>query len=53
MTVPGLDRIINLNLMLHPVNWLLVWIILTMAGYAWHVIHDQTSAPARLSPGDD
>ena len=34
-----IDRVINLRLLAHPVNWLIVWTVLIFAGLAWAQIH--------------
>ena len=50
-----MEGIINLKLMAHPVNWLIVWIFLMMGFLAWHLVHDAvTRGPAIANgPGDD
>lgn len=35
-----MDRIINIPLLKHPMNWLVVWLVLLFAGFAWHLVHD-------------
>ncbi len=35
-----MDKIVNLDLMRHPLNWLIVWTVLLFAGFAWAVIHE-------------
>ena len=35
-----MDRVINLRLLSHPVNWLVVWSVLLFAGFAYVHIHD-------------
>lgn len=40
----GLDRVINLKLMSHPVNWLIIWTVMLFAGFAWALIHEHVTA---------
>ncbi len=34
-----MDRIVNLRLLSHPVNWLIVWTVLAIAGFAAMQVH--------------
>jgi hypothetical protein len=36
----ALDDFINLKMLGHPVNWLIVWIALLFAGFAWALVHE-------------
>lgn len=36
-----MDRIINGKLLLHPMNWLIVWTVLLFAGFAWTLAHEE------------
>jgi hypothetical protein len=36
-----MDKVINLKLLSHPLNWLIVWTVLLFAGFAWALIHEQ------------
>jgi hypothetical protein len=38
--VRPVDRIINTKLLMHPVNWLIVWTVLLFAGFAWALAHE-------------
>jgi hypothetical protein len=38
-----MDKIINTRLLLHPVNWLVVWTVLLVAGFGWAIIHEHVS----------
>jgi hypothetical protein len=33
-------EIINLKMMMHPMNWLIVWIVLLIASFAFKEIHN-------------
>jgi hypothetical protein len=35
---------INVRLLSHPVNWLIVWTVLLFGAFAWHFIHQRTTA---------
>lgn len=35
-----MDRFINLRMLAHPVNWLIVWVFLLFAAFAWALAHD-------------
>lgn len=39
-----MDRIVNLRLLTHPVNWLIVWTVLLFGAFAWHVVHARANA---------
>lgn len=34
-----MNRVINIPMLLHPLNWLLVWVVLMIAGFAMREIH--------------
>lgn len=34
-----MDRVVNLGMMAHPVNWLIVWVVLMMAGLGFRLLH--------------
>lgn len=38
-----MDKVINLKLMAHPMNWLIVWLVITFACFAWAIIHEHVS----------
>jgi hypothetical protein len=46
------DRIINIPLLKHPVNWLIVWLVLLFAGFAWHLLHDAIQGSASSAQVD-
>jgi hypothetical protein len=35
-----MDKVINLRLLSHPVNWLIVWTVLLFAGFAYALAHE-------------
>lgn len=40
------DDLINVRLLAHPANWLVVWTVLLFGSIAWHLIMTHTqSAP--------
>lgn len=41
-----MDNVINLKLLSHPANWLIVWTVILFGGVAWKLVHDHLSAPA-------
>jgi hypothetical protein len=38
-----MDNVINLKMMSHPINWLLIWVALLVAGFAWKEVHQGLS----------
>jgi hypothetical protein len=34
----GPADVVNVPLLRHPMNWLIVWTVLLFAGYAWHLV---------------
>jgi hypothetical protein len=37
---------VNLKILSHPVNWLVVWTVLLFGAFAWHLLHNRfTAAP--------
>jgi len=34
-----MDGVVNFQMMKHPVNWAVVWIVLLIAAFAWHEGH--------------
>lgn len=45
-----MDRIINLRLLSHPVNWFIVWTVLLFAGFAWMLLHEEFSGANTPTP---
>ena len=39
-----MNKVINLPMLAHPINWLIVWIVLAFAGFAWALIHEATAS---------
>lgn len=39
------DNIINLRLLSHPLNWIIVWTVLAFAGFAYTLIHENAGPP--------
>jgi hypothetical protein len=39
-----LETVVNTRLLAHPVNWLVVWTVLAFGMFAWHFIHQRTTA---------
>lgn len=39
-----MDQVINLRMLSHPVNWLIVWTVLGFAGFAYALIHERANA---------
>lgn len=46
-------ELLNLKLLGHPLNWVFVWIILALAGMAFHLVHDAIMHPADASISPD
>lgn len=45
-----MNRVVNLALLAHPVNWAIVWTTLIAGGFAWKLVHDHlTSNPTPVS----
>lgn len=40
-----MDRVINLRMLSHPVNWFVVWVVLGFAAFAWSLLHDRLAQP--------
>lgn len=40
-----MDKVINLRLLTHPVNWLVVWTVLLVAGFGYSLIHARLADP--------
>ena len=40
-----MDKVINLRLLAHPMNWLIVWTVLAFAGFAWVHFHEISQTP--------
>jgi len=38
-----MDRFINLRLLMHPVNWAIVFVVLMFAGFAWAIVHEHVN----------
>jgi hypothetical protein len=47
-----MDRIINIRLLGHPANWLIVWSVLIVAGYAATLIHMGTGSDCGCNSAD-
>lgn len=41
-----MDEVINTKLLSHPVNWLIVWVVLLFGGVAFSVFHKAIAVPA-------
>jgi hypothetical protein len=39
-----LDQVINLRMLGHPVNWLIVWTVLLFTAFAWTLVHNRANA---------
>lgn len=39
------SKFINLALLGHPMNWLIVWTVLLFGGFAWHLVLSRVAAP--------
>lgn len=39
-----MDEFINTRMLMHPVNWLIVWTVLMFGLFAWHFIHQRSTA---------
>jgi hypothetical protein len=35
----GVDAVVNVKLLSHPVNWLIVWVVLLFGGIAYTMVH--------------
>jgi hypothetical protein len=38
------ETFVNVRLLSHPVNWFVVWTVLAFGLFAWHFIHQRTTA---------
>lgn len=48
-----MDRVINLKLLSHPMNWLIVWLVIAFAGFAWAIIHEHVTGANIASAADN
>jgi hypothetical protein len=39
-----MDRIVNTRLLMHPVNWLIVWTVAAFALFAYAIAHERLSS---------
>jgi hypothetical protein len=44
------DKLINIKLLMHPVNWLIVWTVLMFAGFAWALVHEKAQSVPSAAP---
>ena len=47
------NNLVNLKFLSHPINWLVVWVVLALAMIAYGVLHDgiiANSADASIAP---
>lgn len=45
-----MDEIVNVKLLSHPVNWVIVWVVLMFGGLAYSLLHKAitvTPAPSK------
>lgn len=38
-----MDCFLNMAMLKHPMNWLVVWTILLIGAYGWHILHENLS----------
>lgn len=38
-----MDQVVNVKLLSHPANWLIVWVVLLFAGVAYSLVHKTVS----------
>ena len=38
-----MDKVINLKMLGHPMNWLVVWTVIMFAGFAYALVHEHVS----------
>lgn len=38
-----MDKVLNLAMLKHPMNWVIVWTVLLIGAYGWHILHDNLS----------
>jgi hypothetical protein len=39
-----MDKVVNVKLLSHPVNWLIVWTVFLFAGFAYTLLHERAHA---------
>ena len=47
-----MDRFLNIRMLSHPVNWLIVWTVLLFAGLAWALVHGYASGTTIAAASD-
>jgi len=48
--MPGLDDVLNLKLLSHPVNWLIVWTVLIFGAVAFSFVHKSVAVVPTPDP---
>jgi hypothetical protein len=46
----SMDRIVNVRMLSHPVNWGIVWTVLLFAGFAWSLFREATASDIPANP---
>lgn len=41
-----MDNLINKALLAHPMNWAIVWTVMLIGAYGWHILHSKLSDDA-------
>jgi hypothetical protein len=36
-----MDKIVNVRMLSQPLNWVIVWLVLLFAGFAWTIVHER------------
>jgi len=44
-----MPEIINTRLMAHPLNWVIVWVVIAIAAFGWHQVQVGISSAAQSS----
>jgi len=39
-----MEQFVNLKLLSHPANWLIVWLVILFGGFAWALVHEGLSS---------
>jgi hypothetical protein len=44
-----MENLINTRMLMHPVNWLIVWTVLMFGAFAFHYIQQRDTTPAHTA----
>ncbi len=48
-----MDNFINLKLLAHPANWLIIWTVLLFGGFAYAIAHEHLTGATAVDGATD